>query len=261
MAARPYQTILVDTADHITTITLNIPERKNPIGPAMVNELLWALDDAANAEDVRVIVLTGAGKAFSAGGDLKQLSGSGDGPALEIKGDFSDLLRRFTTLGKPTIARVNGVAVGGGLGLVASCDFAVAANDAILGTPEIKRGLFPMMIMAVLQRVVPRRSLMSMMLLGDKLTADQALSFGLVGQVTESEGLDDAVSELAGRLANQSPTAMRLGLSAFHHQADMALQEAVPELQQRFYALLGTEDAREGLMAFVERRTPVWTGR
>ncbi len=261
METRPYQTILATAKDHVATITMNIPERRNPIGPAMVNELLWALDDASADEDVRVIVLTGAGGAFSAGGDLKQLSGGADGPSLEIKGDFSDLLLRFTKLGKPTIARVPGVAVGGGLGLLASCDFAIASLDAVLGTPEIKRGLFPMMIMAVLQRVVPRRKLISMMLLGDKLSAGAALEYGLLTQVTTPEKLDEEVNLLAGRLAAQSPTAMRLGLAAFHRQADLAIDAAVPELQQEFYRLLGTEDAREGLMAFMERREPKWTGR
>jgi enoyl-CoA hydratase/carnithine racemase len=164
METRDYQSILASAADGIATLTLNLPERKNPLGPLMVNELLWALDDAKADADVRVVILTGAGKAFCAGGDLKQMS-TGDGPALEPKGDYTDLLLRFGALGKPTIARIPGYAMGGGLGLVASCDFAVACESAILGTPEIRRGLFPMMIMAVLQRVVPRRELMRMMLL------------------------------------------------------------------------------------------------
>ena len=137
-----YTTILVDVKDHVATVTLNAPERKNPLGPAMVNELLWAFDDAKESEDVRALVLTGAGKAFSAGADLKQMGGKGNGPTLENKGDYADLLLRFTTIGKPTVARVPGPAMGGGLGLVASCDFAIACESAVLGTPEIKRGLF-----------------------------------------------------------------------------------------------------------------------
>ena len=261
MQERPYHTITASVSEHIATITLNLPERKNPIGPLMVNELLWALEDAAADDDVRVVVLTGAGGAFSAGGDLKQLSGADDAPTVTPKGDFSDLLLSFTKLGKPSVAKVNGVAMGGGLGLVASCDFAVAGHTAILGTPEIRRGLFPMMIMAVLQRVVPRRKLKEMMLLGDKLSADKALEYGLISHVCPTEELDQAVDDLASRLAAQSPTAMRLGLQAFHAQADEDLATAVPSLQQRFFGLLGTEDAREGLRAFVERRPPQWTGK
>ncbi|HJL15065.1 MAG TPA: enoyl-CoA hydratase-related protein [Sandaracinaceae bacterium LLY-WYZ-13_1] len=261
MEARPYETIAVAVEDHVCTITLSIPERKNPIGPQMVNELLYAFDDAKADDDVRVVVLTGAGQAFSAGGDLKQMSGGGDGPKLEPKGDYADLLLRFTTLGKPTVARVNGVAMGGGLGLVASCDFALAAESAVLGTPEIKRGLFPMMIMAVLQRVMSRRRLLEMMLLGDKLTAAQAAELELVNRAVADDRLDAEVAALTEKLAGRSPTAMRMGLAAYHHQADRALADAVPYLQQQLFAILGTEDAREGLTAFLEKREPRWTGR
>jgi enoyl-CoA hydratase/carnithine racemase len=261
MEERPYETLEVSVADHVCTITLSIPERKNPIGPQMVNELLYAFDDAKEDADVRVVVLTGAGNAFSAGGDLKQMSSGGEGPKLEPRGDYSDLLLRFTELGKPTVARVNGVAMGGGLGLVASCDFAIAAESAVLGTPEIKRGLFPMMIMAVLQRVVSRRRLLEMMLLGDKMSAQQAAEMELVNRAVPDDRLDEEVAALTAKLAAQSPTAMRMGLSAYHHQADRALTDSVPHLQMQLYEILGTEDAREGLMAFMEKREPKWTGR
>ena len=261
MQARAYQSITAASADGVATITLNVPDRKNPLGPLMVNELLYALDDARDDASVRTIVLTGAGQAFSAGGDLKQMGGGGDGPALEPRGDYVDLLLRFRELGKPTIARVPGVAMGGGLGLVASCDFAVACESAILGTPEIRRGLFPMMIMAVLSRVVPRRKLTEMMLLGDKLDARTALDYGLLSHVVPDAELDASVASLAQKLAAQSPTAMRMGLRAFHHQDGRPLDESLPYLRDQLFALLGTEDAQEGLRAFFEKRAPIWTGR
>jgi len=259
MEERDYQEILVTPGDGVVTLTLNRPERKNPLSEQMVNELLWALDDAAADPEVRVVVLTGAGTAFSAGADLKQMGGPGGG--LARKGDFVDLILRFTTLGKPTVARVPGIAMGGGLGIVAACDFAVACESAILSTPEIKRGLFPMMIMAVLARVVPRRKLMSMMLLGEKLDARTALDYGIVSHVVPDDALDHEVEKLAGALAAQSPTAMRMGLAAFHHQADQTLEDALPYLRDQLHALIGTEDAREGLTAFFEKRPPRWTGR
>ena len=259
MQQRPYQAITVASADGVATVTLNIPERNNPLGPLMVNELLWALDDAKDDDDVRVVVLTGAGKAFSAGGDLKQMS-SGDGPALESKGDYVDLLMRFSTLGKPTVARVPGYAMGGGLGLVAACDFAVGCESAILGTPEIKRGLFPMMIMALLRRVTPRRELLNMMLLGEKMNAARAKDIGLLSHVVPDADLDTKVTELSAKLASQSPTAMRMGLLAFNHQTDRTVEEALPYLRDQLFAMLGTEDAREGLTAFFEKREPKWTG-
>lgn len=258
MEAREYRTIAVSVSDHVATITMSVPERKNPIGPQMVNELLYALDDAKADDDVRVLVLTGAGDAFSAGGDLKQMS---EGSGLAPKGDYSDLLLRFPQLGKPVIARVNGVAMGGALGLIASCDFAIAKESAVLGTPEIKRGLFPMMIMAVLCRVVSRRRLLEMMLLGEKMTAAQAAELELVNRAVPDAKLDEEVSALASKLAAQSPTALRMGLAAYHYQGDRRLEEALPYLSGQLMAILGTEDAREGLTAFVQKRQPNWTGR
>lgn len=258
---RPYEYIEVAHADGVLTVTLDNEARKNAMGPAMVNELLYALDDAKEEPEVRVVVLTGAGQAFCAGGDLKQMAGGGDGPKLEPKGDYADLLLRFTELGKPTIAKVNGVAMGGGLGLVAACDFAIAKRSAKLGTPEIKRGLFPMMIMAVLARVVSRRRLLEMMLLGDKLSAEHAERIELVNRAVDDEQLDAEVDALAAELAAQSPTAMRMGLAAYHRQGDLALAESLPWLQEQLFAVLGTEDAREGLAAFFEKRAPRWTGR
>ncbi len=263
MEARSWRTIRVEIDGAIATVVMNKPERKNPLGPEMVNELIWALDDAKDDAAVRVIVITGAGAAFSAGGDLKQMSGGADGAGepLPSRGDYVDLLMRFTTLGKPTIARIPGVAMGGGLGIVASCDFAIACESAKLGTPEIKRGLFPMMIMAVLRRVVSRRRLMDMMLLGETISAREAERIELISRAVPDAELDATVKEIAEKLASQSPTALRMGLSAFHAQADRDLAAALPFLRDQLMAILGTEDAREGLMAFMEKRTPTWTGR
>ena len=257
---RAYRTILATTEGPVTRLVMNKPERKNPLGPEMVNELCWALDDARDDAAVRVIVITGAGDAFSAGGDLKAM-GSDAGEALPQKGDYADLLGRFSQLGKPTIARVRGVAMGGGLGIVAACDFAIAGESAVFGTPEIKRGLFPMMIMALLRRVVTKRRLMEMMLLGEKLDSETAERIELVNRVVPDAALDDEVTKLAAKLVAQSPTAMRMGLGAWHAQADRDLASSLPFLRDQLGAILGTEDAREGLMAFVEKREPKWTGR
>ena len=261
MQVRSYRTILVASHDGVATITMNKPERKNPLGPEMVNELCWALSDARDDDAVRVVVVTGAGKAFSAGGDLKQMGGGDAGEALSQKGEYSDLLLMLTQLGKPTVARIAGVAMGGGLGMVAACDFAIAADTAVFGTPEIKRGLFPMMIMAVLRRVVSRRKLLEMMLLGEKIDAASAERLELITRAVPEAEFDRAVDELTRKLASQSPTAMRLGLAAWNAQADLDLATALPLLQARLFEVLGTDDAREGLMAFVEKREPKWTGR
>jgi len=259
MEDRDYQSLLVQQDGLIVTLTFNNPEKKNPLSQELVNELLWALDDAEAADDVRVIVLTGAGNAFSAGADLKGMTADRGG--LEKKGEFDDLLLRFDTLTKPIVARIPGYVMGGAMGIIACCHFAIACESAILGTPEIKRGLFPMMIMAVLQRVVHSRELLKLMLLGEKITATKAKEIGLLTEVVPDDELDARVGELAAGLAKQSPNAMRMGLNAFNEQRKMSTEEALPYLREQLYAVLGSEDAKEGLAAFFEKREPQWTGR
>ena len=184
-----------------------------------------------------------------------------EGPVVPPQGDYAELLHRLCRFEKPTIARVVGPAMGGGLGIVAACTFAIADESATFGTPEVRVGLFPMMIMAVLQRVVPRRKLMSMMLLGDRLTAAQALEYGLLSSVSSADMLDMDAMQLAKRLAGLSPSTLALGLRAFAEQSDLGLDEALPLLRAKLGEVLATDDAREGLAAFLEKRAPVWTGK
>ena len=261
MAEERYERIEVTQAGAARTLTLAYPERRNAIGPLMTNELLYALESARADPSVRVVVLTGKGKAFCAGGDFSQMSGGGAAGALPHKGDYKDLLVALFRSKKPVIARVNGHAMGGGLGIVAASTFAVASTDAKLGTPEIDVGLFPMMIMAVLARLMTRRRLVEMMLLGQKLTAEEARAAGIVGKVVPPEALDGAVHELAEALASKSGATMRLGLTAIADAEDLELDLALPLLRERLGACFATEDAREGLSAFLEKRAPKWTDR
>ena len=259
---RLYAKIRVADGSGVRTVTLYNPERRNAIGPQMVNELLYAFEDAHADGDVRTVVLTGEGKAFCAGGDFAQMSGAAaDGPALPPKGDYADLLLAMIRTEKPIVARVNGAAMGGGLGLVAASTFAVAETGATLGTPEINVGLFPMMIMAVLARLVPRRKLLEMMLFGQKMTAEQALAAGLLNLVVPAEELDVAVRTISDDIGKKSPLTVALGLRAFAAQDDLDLEKALPMLREKLGECLSTDDAREGLMAFLEKRSPVWKGR
>jgi enoyl-CoA hydratase/carnithine racemase len=258
--SRAFAKLAVTRSGGVETITLNAPERRNAIGPQMTSELLWALDDAGRAEDVLVVVVTGAGKAFCAGGDFQQMTG-GVGAEEAPKGDYADLLLAMAAFEKPLVAKVNGHAMGGGLGIVAACTFAIASREAQLGTPEIQVGLFPMMIMAVLARLVPRRRLLRMMLLGEKVGAEEAARIGLVSEAVAPEELDGAVEKLVGALLEKSPMTTRLGLRAFAAQDDMDLAAALPMLREKLAECLGTDDAREGLTAFLEKRAPKWTGK
>lgn len=268
----------------VLQLTLNRPERRNAIGPEMINELRFALDDAASDAAIRAIVITGAGKAFCAGGDLAggapsggarggtaaQMTGGADDGALppfknaagvEEGGDYAALLEAMVRTPKPIVAKVNGHAMGGGLGLVAASQFAIGSTAAQLGTPEVDVGLFPMMIMAVLDRLVPRRKLTSMMLLGERLDAHEAAALGLLNQAVAPEQLDAAVDALCEKLAAKAPLAIRHGLAALADQDARTLADALPMLRDRLGALLGTDDAREGLTAFLEKRAPKWSGR
>jgi enoyl-CoA hydratase/carnithine racemase len=259
---RLYGKIKLADEGGVLTITLHVPERRNAIGPQMVNELLYALDDAHADDDIRTIVITGDGKAFCAGGDFAQMTGAAaDGPTLKPKGDYVDLLLAMAKTEKPIIARVNGPAMGGGLGLVAASTFAIADTEAKLGTPEIDVGLFPMMIMAVLARVVPRRELLSMMLLGTKMSAEHAATIGLVHRAVPTGELDAAVKEITDSIGKKSPLAVALGLRAFAAQDDLELDKALPILRDKLAEILATEDAREGLTAFLEKRAPAWKGK
>jgi enoyl-CoA hydratase/carnithine racemase len=246
----------------VCTITLNRPHRKNALSSGLVNELIVALETAADDAKVGAIILTGSGGVFCSGGDLGQMSGGG-GEASEIpwRGGFPELNLAFTKLGKPVIAKVRRYALAGGLGLVAACQFALAEDSATFGTPEIKRGLFPMMIMANIFRTVPRRRGLELILLGERISASEAVSIGLINRAVPAEELDAATLELAQKLASQSPQAMELGLQAFYEQSDMDFADALPFLAEKLMACLSSDDAREGLMAFMEKREPTWPSR
>jgi len=250
------ETILVDDAGPIATITLNRPDKRNPIGPATCGELVAALTAIkANAAN-RVVILTGAGSVFSAGGDLSAMQ-QPSGPVATLP----ELLLAMHDLGKPIIAMVNGPALAGGLGLMVACDIVVAADTAQFGTTEISLGLWPMMITAEITRSVGRKRTIEMMLTGRKLDAQEALACGLVTRVVKADQLASATRELAESLAEKSPAAIALGLRAFYRSQDMDLEPALHYLQGELGRVLALEDAAEGISAFFGKRKPVWKGR
>jgi enoyl-CoA hydratase len=256
------QTLVTTTLENNTaTLTLQRPERLNALSIPLMEALTTALQAADQDPQVKVIVLTGSGpKAFCAGADIDGFYNEAQGTMDEhnFREKLVLLLETLMRSQKPTLARVNGFALGGGFGLAMACDLVVAADSARFGTPEVNIGLFPMVIMPVLYRSIGRKALMELMLTGDKITAEAAKELGFVNHVVPAAELDAKVAELAAKISGKSGSTLRLGREAFHTMADMPLSDALRYLKQMLSQNLHTPDAREGLQAFLEKRPPIW---
>ncbi|MBI5495139.1 MAG: enoyl-CoA hydratase/isomerase family protein [Deltaproteobacteria bacterium] len=256
-------TLLISTSDGIRTLTLNRPERRNALSAELQAALHGALRDAAVDSAVRCVVLTGTGdKAFCSGGDLQQM-GMEEGWLAVHDGrfGFAELLLGMLDFNKPLVARVGGNVLAGGVGLVLACDLVIAADDVTVSTPELQRGLFPMMISALMVRELGRKRATELILLGDKWSAQQAREAGMVNFVVPRAALDDKTSEVASKLAAASPAVMGLGKKALRVSSEMGLREALAFLHSQLSINLMTEDAMEGIAAFLEKRPPQWKGR
>ncbi|NUN12464.1 MAG: enoyl-CoA hydratase/isomerase family protein [Myxococcales bacterium] len=253
--------VLSQQNNGVLTLTINRPDRRNALSDEVVGALKAAVESARVDPTVRVIVITGSGdRAFCAGGDLSPGSG-GLLQRHDQRGGFVELLQALWRVGKPTVARVNGHALGGGFGLVLACDLAVATDSAVLGTPEIDVGLFPMMIMALIHRSLPPKRTLEMMLMGRRIGAAQAYDWGLVNAVVPASELDTQVAEITTRLCSVSPAILRLGLESYHTMADMHQDEALRFLQSQLTINTLCDDAAEGVGAFLAKRPPEWKGR
>jgi enoyl-CoA hydratase/carnithine racemase len=247
----------------VLTLTIDREAQRNSLSAGVVSGLISALEQAAADATVRVVVLTGAGrKAFCAGGDLGS-AGMEDGflAAHEGRRLYGELLRALVTFEKPVVARVNGLALAGGLGLVCACDLAVACQSAQFGTPEVNVGLFPYMVTALLFRAIPQKHAMELVLTGRRVPSDEAVRLGLVNRVVPDDQLDEEVGRLAGELAAKSPAILRLGKRAIYKTRDLALDPALELLAAQLSVNALTEDAAEGITAFLEKRSPAWKGR
>ncbi|TDB87866.1 crotonase [Actinomadura sp. KC216] len=241
----------------IARITLNRPDARNALNDQMIGELLDAFERAKADDGVRVIVLTGAGdRAFCAGADLGGLDRDGLDPGEIRESALFRLFTAFPTLGKPIIARLGGHAVAGGLGLAAACDLVIAADDVKLATPEVNVGLWPMMIMAIINRNVAPKHAFKLYYTGARITAAEGREIGLVTEVVPRADLDARVDELARVIASRSPLGLRRGRDAFFAIEGRPLEDQVAHLLSELVELAGTEDAKEGITAFLENRPP-----
>jgi methylglutaconyl-CoA hydratase len=254
--------LLIERTDNVVRITINRPQRRNALTDAVLVRMRNAFADLADDPSVRAIVLTGAGdKAFCAGADLTP----GDTP---FKPDFArltlplgDLARAVHACRIPIIGRINGMCLAGGMGLFGLCDMAIACEEARFGLPEVKVGIFPMQILTMLRDLIPARFLNEMCMTGRSIDAQTAASIGLLNKVVPAADLDKAVDALIADIVAVSPIAVRRGKYAMRAVESMSFHEMMAFTETAIPAMIQTEDAREGLAAFNERREPVWRGR
>jgi enoyl-CoA hydratase len=259
-----YETLLYDVADTgVATITLNQPDTRNALSNEVLGELIAAFEAARDDEAVRCVVLTSShDRVFSSGANLGGFAG--DVPLIHKhfgSDRFVKLFRLIGEVGKPSICAANGHVLAGSLGIALACDLIIAKEGAEFGTPEINVGAFPFMIMALIYRNVPRKRTNELLLLGERISAQEAKDAGIVNKVVAPDEFEAAVDDWAGKLAAKSPLIMRLGKDAIFRQQDMAFLDALEYLHAQLSLALSTEDIVEGVTAFFEKREPQWKGR
>jgi len=248
-------------ADGVAWLTLNRPGARNALSMGLMEALDAELARIETDASVHVVVIAGAGPAFCAGHDLREMRATPARAAYEaVFALCSRLMLRIVRLPKPVIARVHGVATAAGCQLVASCDLAVAAETARFATPGVNIGLFCSTPMVALSRAVGRKASMEMLLTGDLVDAARARELGLVNRVVPEAELDAAVAALAAQIAAKSPLTVALGKAAFYRQAEMALDDAYTYTAKAMTQNMLARDAAEGIDAFLAKRPPVWTG-
>jgi enoyl-CoA hydratase/carnithine racemase len=255
--------VLYDVDDAVASVTLNRPEQRNAVGPQMLRDLLQAFTAARDDDSVRAVLLSGAGdKAFSAGADLAGFAVD----ATEVdrhreRGLFVDLFLTMQRLGKPIVGCINGHALAGGFGLALSCDLLIAADTAQFGTPEIRVGVWPMMIMSIVIRNVGPKRALQLFLTGERIDAQTALEWGLVNRVVAQAEVRGTALALAKQLTRWSPLILRLGRNAFYDIDGLDVEAALRHLQSELTVVSLSEDFREGVAAFLQKREPDFKGR
>jgi enoyl-CoA hydratase/carnithine racemase len=256
-----YQTIIVERRDRVGIITLNRPDHMNTFSTVLAKELNAALGELEQDGQVRVVIVKGAGKSFCTGIDLAEFSGK---TLLEYRqwiGWMEKMNLTVAGMGKPVIAAVHGYAVANGAGLLAACDLAIAAEGTRIGTTAINVGLFCLGPAVPLSRCVGRKKALELLLTGTMIDAREAERIGLVNKVVPRERLEEEALELANQLATKSPIALQMGKRAFHTMADMEYAKALDYMNEVMAELCTTDDAKEGVDAFLTKRKPQWRER
>ncbi len=255
--------LITEVSDGIASLIINRPEKRNALSWDVLQQMREKVRGFRTDDSVRVIVLSGSGdKAFCAGADLGGMRSDVSQAELHgARGELAQLFNELWSVGKPTVAKVRGFCLAGGMGVALSCDLVVAADDAVFGTPEINVGLWPYMITVPLCRSMPPKKALELMMTGRRIDAEEADRIGMLTRVVPSGELDSAVHELATGLASAPPAVMRLGRDSFYDVWDMSSTEALRLLHPMLTVATGLEDAAEGIAAFMEKREPNWSGR
>ena len=250
-----FQATKLDIANHIMTITLNRPEKKNALNNVMMNELNYSLAYAKQERSIRVVVIAAEGDVFCAGADLTRAESESNVPKIEGVDDISLSLRH---LYKPVICKIQGPVLAGALLIITNATHAIAVKDAKFSAPEIHRGLWPFMVMAGLFRVMPKRTGLDFIMRGQPIDSKKAENWGLINKSVDKKDLDKNVNALAEELSNLAPETMQFGLEAYEKQDSKSFDEALPYLQKQISKCFESKDAKEGIAAFLEKRKPKW---
>ena len=254
--------LLRHNARDIAWLTLNRPKAYNALSGDLMSELISSLNSIANERDIKVVVIKGAGKGFCAGHDLQEMKVNNNETFLEnFFAQCCVLMQAIVNLPQPVIAQVHGTAAAAGCQLVASCDLAFADDNATFATPGVNIGLFCSTPMVAVSRKINRKKMMEMLLLGDKIDSKTAVEHGLINRRVPGKLLNEAVSQVANKIASKSPLTLKIGKEAFYKQLEMPLSEAYEYTSKVMIQNMQARDAEEGISAFIEKRLPVWTGK
>ena len=253
--------ILRSVEGGVATLTLNRPTARNALSRPLMADFQANLDEIAENEEIKVVVIAGMGQAFCAGHDLKEIRSNNRREIFDgLLAQCSTLMTSIVRLPKPVIARVHGIATAAGCQLVASCDMAIASENATFATPGVNIGLFCSTPMVAVSRAVPRKQTMEMLLTGEEISANTAKDFGLVNKVVPAKELELVTSDLASKIASKSPLTLRVGKEAFYRQLEMDLDSAYRYTSEVMAQNMMAADAQEGIDAFMQKRDPVWKG-
>ena len=256
-----FENIRMAMEGQTAVVTLNRPQCRNALSLGLVLELIACLDEIGQSGEIRAVILAAAGKVFCSGHDLSEMTGRDIGEYRRIFGVCTDLMLKIQAMPQPVIAEVQGIATAAGCQLVATCDLAVASEEAAFGTPGVKIGLFCTTPMVALTRAIGRKRALQMLLTGELVDARTAADWGLINQVVPARDLADATRTLAAKVAEASSLVVALGKQAYYKQIDLDQANAYAYAKEIMSVNLLAADAQEGISAFLGKRAPCWKGK